>query len=158
MTVSANRIQQALDVGTFIIPVVEVVFTTPGSGTDPLDIRYLKAGTNDHWLIRVTPGTLGTDIEIIEDNSGEVQRASADIDWATTTEYRVTIIVDGDSYQKVCVDSMLKMTYTTTNIFNETETTIDILKNSFTVSQIAVHNHTNSAWDTEISTATGSVY
>ncbi len=138
--------------------VMEVVFTTPGSGTDPLDIRYRKAGTNDYWLVRITPGTLGTDIEIIEDNSGEVQRASADIDWATTTEYRIAIHVRGDSEQRVYVDGALKMTYTTTNTFNETETIIDVLKNSFTVSMVAVHNKTDSNWDTEISAATGGIY
>ncbi len=138
--------------------VMEVVFTTPGAGTDPLDIRYRKAGTNDHWLVRVTPGTAGTDIEIIEDDGGETQRASADIDWAGTTEYRVTIIVDGDSYQRVYVDGVLKMTYTTTNTFNETETTIDLLKNSFTVSTVAVHRRTFSSWDAAISAATGGAY
>ncbi len=138
--------------------VMEVIFTTPGAGTDPLDIRYRKAGTNDHWLVRVTPGTAGTDIEIIEDNSGEVQRASADIDWVGTTEYRVAIHVRGDNEQRVYVDGALKMTYTTTNTFNETETVIDLLKNSFTVDMIAVHNKTDSSWDAEISTATGGVY
>lgn len=138
--------------------IMEVVFTTPGSGTDPLDIRYRKAGTNDNWLIRITPGTEGTDIEIIQNAGGEVQRASADIDWSTSTEYRVTIIVDGDDHQFVYVDGVLKLEYTTTNTFNETETTIDLLKNSFTVSMVAVHNRTKAAWDTLITAETGEVY
>lgn len=137
---------------------LEVVFDTPPSGTDPLDIRYRKAGTNSHWILRVTPGTAGTDLEIIEDNGGETQRATSDVDWATSTEYRVVIIVDGDSNQRVTVDSSIEIEYTTTNTFNETETIVDLLKNSFTVDMLAVHNRTDGDWDTAISIATDSTY
>jgi hypothetical protein len=87
-----------------------------------------------------------------------VQRASADVDWVAATEYRLQIVVDGDNYHNVYVNRVQKASYTATNTFNETDTIIDLLKNSFTVSMVAVYNRTKAAWDTTITAATGGTY
>jgi len=69
----------------------DVVFraklTTPAAGTAPAGLILRRNGATQ-WLVQMTPGTAGTDFELIElDDGTPTVRASADRDFAAATSY-----------------------------------------------------------------------
>jgi len=54
--------------------------------------------SEDYWYVKVTPGTAGTDFELIEYAAGAAtQRAFADVDWVAATAYRIRAICYGQT-------------------------------------------------------------
>ena len=71
--------------------------TTPAAGTSPAGLILRRDGATQ-WLVQMTPGTAGTDFELIELNDGTpTQRASADRDFAINTTYRIAVALTGQS-------------------------------------------------------------
>jgi len=80
--------------------VYDAKITTPGAGTTAGGLVVRGAdytgGSEDYWYVKVTPGTVGTDWELIEYAAGAAtQRASGDVDWAVATAYNIRAICDG---------------------------------------------------------------
>jgi len=129
----------------------DVTVTTPASGTTPggLVVRYTD--DNNYWYVKITPGTDGTDFELIEVNGGTpTTRASADVDWAASTAYKIRVIVDGNDYWKVYVDGTEKLSYTTANSFNATATKCGLKDEgdaNFQFDNVAVFARTSGAYD-----------
>ena len=74
--------------------------TTPAAGTTAgglaLRITDLTGASEDYWYVKVTPGTAGTDWELIEYVAGTpTQRAFGDADWAANTAYQIRAICYG---------------------------------------------------------------
>lgn len=74
--------------------------TTPAVGTTAggLVLREtdLTGASEDYWYVKITPGTAGTDWELIEYVNGTpTQRASGDVDWTAATAYAIRAICDG---------------------------------------------------------------
>lgn len=74
--------------------------TMPGSGTTAggLVLREtdLTGASEDYWYVKITPGTAGTDWQLIEYAAGAAtQRASGDVDWTAATAYAIRAICDG---------------------------------------------------------------
>ncbi len=74
--------------------------TMPGAGTTAgglvLRVTDLTGASEDYWYVKITPGTAGTDWELIEYvNGAATQRASGDVDWAAATAYAIRAICDG---------------------------------------------------------------
>jgi len=89
--------------------------TTPAAGTTAggLVLREtdLTGGSEDYWYVKLTPGTAGTDWELIEYvNGAATQRASGDVDWAAATAYAIRAICDGQTID-CFADSGDKITY-----------------------------------------------
>lgn len=102
------------------------VVTMPGAGVVPFGnrSRYLDASNNWYW--RITPGTAGTDLELVEVNAGvSTTRASADIDWTAGAAYTLTLTVRGNVYTAL-VDGVAKLSYTDATNFLISEPTIAI--------------------------------
>ena len=75
--------------------------TTPAAGTDPFGLILRRSGAT-MWLVQITPGTAGTDLELIELNNGApTVKDTADIDWVAATSYELTVVCDG---QDITVD------------------------------------------------------
>jgi hypothetical protein len=107
--------------------VIEAQVTTPASGTTPGGLIVRFSDTSNYWYVKITPGTAGTDLELVEVNDGTpTTRASADVDFAADTEYRISVVCEGDDEWRVFVDDAAELTYTTTNTFNATETVIGL--------------------------------
>lgn len=112
-----------IDVG-----VADVLFkaelTTPAAGTDPAGLIVRRSGATQ-WLVQVTPGTAGTDLELIElDNGAPTTRATADIDWTVDTAYTITVACTAQSI-KVYVDGTEKLSYASASV-GETNTQFGI--------------------------------
>lgn len=128
--ISSNKLQTAAGgagIATIQIGVADVLYqatiTTSGAGTTPAGLILRYSDTSNYWYLKITPGTAGTDLELVEVNAGApTTRASADIDWAVSTEYEIVVVCDGDDEWRVYVDNVASFTYTTTNTFNETAT------------------------------------
>ena len=74
--------------------------TTPAAGTTAgglvLRVTDLTGASEDYWYVKITPGTAGTDWELIEVvNGAATQRASGDVDWTAATAYAIRAICDG---------------------------------------------------------------
>jgi len=86
--------------------------TTPASGTDPFGLILRRNGATQ-WLVQITPGTAGTDFELIELNNGvPTSRANADVDWTADTSYEIQVSCSGDDIN-VYADGSLELTYGT---------------------------------------------
>jgi peptidoglycan/xylan/chitin deacetylase (PgdA/CDA1 family) len=106
---------------------IRVKMTTPASGVIPggVVVRYKDAA--NYWLWRVRPGTAGTDFELVEVNAGvQAVRATADIDWAVSTEYALRFTQQGNIYTAY-VGGVQKLTYTDVGNFNVNETKCGLL-------------------------------
>ena len=93
----------ALGIGTFTglaDSIYDAKITMPGAGVAAggLVVRgsdYTGA-SEDYWYVKITPGTAGTDWELIEYvNGAPTQRASGDVDWVAATTYAIRAICDG---------------------------------------------------------------
>jgi hypothetical protein len=96
---------------------VQLVYniTTPASGTDPFGIILRRNGATQ-WLVQITPGTAGTDLELIELNDGApTVQASADVDWVAATDYEIQISCNG-AVIDVFVDNVEEMTYASATV------------------------------------------
>ena len=76
--------------------------TTPASGTTAgglvLRVTDLTGASEDYWYVKITPGTAGTDWELIEYVAGTpTQRAFGDADWAANTAYQIRAICYGST-------------------------------------------------------------
>jgi len=96
--------------------VADVVYraelTTPAAGTDPAGLILRRNGATQ-WLVQMTPGTAGTDFELIElDNGTPTVRASADRDFAINTTYRIAVALTGQSII-VYEDGVQRLSYAT---------------------------------------------
>lgn len=129
--ISSNKLRTAAAAGAGIatVPVgvadvlYQITITIPGAGTTPGGIDIRLSDTSNYWYLKITPGTVGTDFELVEVNAGvPTTRASADIDWVAATDYAIMVAVEGDDEWRVFVDDVSKFTYTTTNTFNSTAT------------------------------------
>ncbi len=112
--------------------------------------------------MKALSGTAGTDLtlHLTKTAGGEgAAVASADVDF-TAAAHDIRIIVEGSTWFRVYVDGALKLTYNGPDTTFETETEAQLVDagTAFTENTFTAHNRTDSAWDTEISTATGSVY
>ena len=86
--------------------------TTPAAGTDPAGLILRRNGATQ-WLVQMTPGTAGTDFELIELNNGvPTSRAQADRDFAINTTYRIAVALTGQSI-KVYQDGTERLSYAT---------------------------------------------
>jgi hypothetical protein len=106
---------------------IRVKMTTPASGVIPggVVVRYKDAA--NYWLWRVRPGTAGTDFELVEVNAGvQAVRATADVDWAVSTEYALRFTQQGNIYTAY-VDGVQKLTYIDVGNFNVNETKCGLL-------------------------------
>lgn len=104
---------------------IEIDITTPGAGTTPAGLIIRFTNTSNYWYIKMTPGTAGTDFELIEVNAGvPTTRASSDEDFAVATLFNVKIAVEGDDEWRIFLDDTVAFTFTTTNAFNENATII----------------------------------
>jgi len=78
--------------------VLRCTLTTPGAGVTPggIVVRWLDA--NNYWYVRVTPGTAGNDVELVEVNAGvPTVRGAADKDPAAATAYTIAVITYGQT-------------------------------------------------------------
>ena len=91
---------------------VQIVYncTTPAAGTDPFGPILRRDGATQ-WLVQITPGTAGTDLELIELNDGvPTSRANADVDWTASTSYEIQVSCSGDDID-VYVDGSKELSY-----------------------------------------------
>ena len=117
----------ALGIATFNSGIANLIYdvkvTMPASGTTAGGLIVRFTDTSNYWYIKLTPGTANADFELVEVNAGTpTTRASADIDWVASTAYNIRVIVAGSTYWKVYVAGVEKLTYTTTNTFNQAAT------------------------------------
>ena len=80
--------------------VYDAKVTTPGAGTTAGGLVLRGAdytgASEDYWYVKITPGTAGTDWELIEYAAGAAtQRASGDADWTAATAYNIRAICYG---------------------------------------------------------------
>lgn len=106
----------------------DVVFranvTMPASGTDPGGLIVRRSGATQ-WLVQITPGTAGTDLELIElDDGAPTSRGTADVDPTAATEYSVVVITDGQTID-VFFDNTREIHYTSASV-GETNTQFGI--------------------------------
>ena len=135
--------------------VYDVKVTLPAAGVAPggLILRGSDfAGANDdYWYAKITPGTAGTDFQLIEVNAGvETVRASADVDWTAATAYNVRVIVQGSTWWKAYVNGVEKLIYTTANVFNQAATSCGLLDEgnaNFTFDNVALFARTAAVYD-----------
>lgn len=144
--------------------VYRVQVTTPGAGTTPggLVIRAADytGASEDYWYIKITPGTVGNDFEIIEFAAGtETSRATANVDFATSTAYAITVIADDEDITAF-VDGGDEITYasaasgkTVTRHGIQDEGTANIQFDN-----ISVWPRTSSTYDSQFTAGTGGLY
>jgi len=121
-----------IDVGEADAQIVWNV-TTPASGTDPFGLILRRSGAT-MFIVQVTPGTAGTDLELIEINDGvPTVKQTADLDPSAATSYEYKAICNGTTIE-VYVDGTKELT-----------------ENSATVGQ---SNTQFGAWDSANSNAT----
>jgi len=95
--------------------------TLPASGTDPAGIIVRWTNSNNYWYVKVTPGTAGNDLELIElDDGSPTVRGSADVDWSPNGEYFFAVMTDGQTID-VFWDDTREIHYTSAAL-NETAT------------------------------------
>jgi len=100
--------------------VLRCTLTTPGAGVTPAGIVVRWLDANNYWYVRVTPGTAGNDLELVEINAGApTVRGAADKDPAAATAYTITVIASGQTID-VFWDSNREIHYTTAAL-NETQ-------------------------------------
>jgi len=103
-----------IDVGDADVQIVANV-TTPASGTAPFGLILRRNGAIQ-WLVQITPGTAGTDLELIElDDGAPTSRANADVDWTADTQYEIQVSCSGDDIN-VYVDNAQELTYGTCTV------------------------------------------
>ena len=86
--------------------------TTPAAGANPAGLILRRNGATQ-WLVQMTPGTAGTDFELIELNNGApISRASADRDFAINTIYHIAVALTGQSII-VYEDGVQRLSYAT---------------------------------------------
>jgi len=89
--------------------------TTPASGAHPFGLILRRDGATQ-WLVEITPGTAGTDLQLIELNNGDpTSRATADIDWTADTSYEIQVSCNGTTIN-VWVDGSLELTYSSASV------------------------------------------
>jgi hypothetical protein len=95
----------------------DAAITLPGSGTSPGGLIMKYKDADEFWYAKITPGTEGTDFELIQFNGDAgTQRASADVDWAVSTTYSVRIISSSYSpYWRMFVNGVERVTGYATN-------------------------------------------
>ncbi len=124
-----NEIQQSL----FSDSVIDGAFTTPSSGVDPLEIRFRILDLNNYWMVKITPGTVGADTELIKVVASVPSvLATADVDYVASTEYRARLIFDGSDFFKFHIGDSEKLSYFISDTFNEDESDVKLTLNAFT--------------------------
>jgi len=128
--------------------------TTPASGTAAASMVLKYADATHYWLAKITPGTAGTDFELIEVNGdGGTQRMSADVDWVAETAYNVRIISSSTSpYWSMFVNGVAKGTAYTTQGSSASATTFGLSDDgnaNFTFDQIALWPRTSTTYDSQ---------
>ena len=130
--------------------------TTPASGTTAgglvLRVTDLTGASEDYWYVKVTPGTAGTDWELIEYVAGTpTQRAFGDADWAAATAYQIRAICYGATID--CFNSKIatgnKITYASATS-GQTATKIGLRDEgnaNMTFDNVAVSPRTSSVYD-----------
>ncbi len=135
---------------------------TFGAGVATFQIRFRYQDAANFWNVKALSGTAGTDLtlHLTKTAGGEGGAvASADVDF-TAAAHDIRIIVEGGTIFNVYVDGVLELTYAGPDTTFQTETEVQLVDagTAFTENVFTAHNRTKAAWDTEISTATGSVY
>jgi hypothetical protein len=128
--------------------------TTPASGTAAASMVLKYADATHYWLAKITPGTAGTDFELIEVNGdGGTQQMYADVDWVAETAYNVRIVSSSTSpYWLMFVNGVAKGTPYTTQGSSASATTFGLADDgnaNFTFDQIALWPRTSTTYDSQ---------
>jgi len=102
---------QYFDVGAADTQILANI-TTPAAGTTPFGLILRRNGAT-MWLVKITPGTAGTDFELIRlDNGAPTVLATADRDWTAATSYQIQVSLSGQAIN-VYDNGTLSLTYAT---------------------------------------------
>ncbi|KKL83459.1 hypothetical protein LCGC14_1974470, partial [marine sediment metagenome] len=136
--------------------VVDVVVTTPGSGTTAAGLVFrgsdYTGASEDYWYAKITPGTVGSDFELIEYAAGAAtQRAAADLDFAASTAFDIRTILDGQTIS-CFVDNISRISYASASV-NETETQFGLRDEgdaNVSFDNFAIYPRTSSVYDAQL--------
>lgn len=110
---------------------VRVKVTMPASGVIPFGVVARYQDENNYWLWLVTPGTAGTDFELLEVNAGVMtSRASADVDWAAGQTYNLRFTHSAGNVFTAYADGVQKLTYTDGSAFLAAQTLFGLWEGS----------------------------
>lgn len=158
-TDGTSLVATTLGIGSFTglaDAVYDAKITMPGAGTTAGGLVMRAAdftgASEDYWYAKVTPGTAGTDWEIIEYvNGAATQRASGDVDWTASTAYAVRCILDTQEIS-CFADGGDKITYSSATT-GQTATTFGLRdegNSNMTFDNVALFARTSGVYDSTL--------
>ena len=136
---------------------LEHKLTTPAADVHQYDIRFRVSDADNYWLVKVLSGTAGTDLTLHKVVAGtpSAALASADVDFAAATAYTIKVVAAGANYYKVYVNDVEKLSYTSSDTFNQTETGIQVVDadSAYTKGFLAAWPRTSEVYTSEFAKA-----